>query len=101
MDPQDKQFLLWLANRLVFKHGYDKNDSIIKKILALGSQKAFVINDIDLDKIISKYYAGFFLDKSEDYNLGYTDKERNDIRNHVKSLVVDIVERNIPSNILK
>lgn len=100
MDSQDKQFLVWLANRLVFKHGYDKNDSIIRKILSLGS-KGFIINDKDLDKIISKHYTGFFLEKAEDYNIGYTEHERNEIRNHVKALMVDIFNKNIPSQILK
>lgn len=103
MDSKDKEFLIWLSNRLIFKHGYIEQDSIIKKLLDLGTRSnEIIINNNDLDLIISKYYVDFFLEKSEDANIGYTDKERNQIRQYIKSLVSDIVNNNIPStNLIK
>lgn len=100
MDDTDNDFLQWLANRLIYKHGYDKDDPIVSKLLSFDSDR-FSISDSDLDHILSKYYTGFFLEKTDDCNIGYTDKERDDIRNYVRSLMADIVNKNIPSQILK
>lgn len=100
MDQKDKEFLKWLANRLVFKHGYSQNDPILERLNEVSSSN-FKIDEDDLDKIISKYYTGFFLDKTEDYDIGYTDKERESIRTSVKLLVSDILNKNVPSQIIR
>ena len=101
MDLKDRKFLIWLANRLVFKHGYGKEEAVIRKLVSLSSQNPINISSEDLDKIISKYYAGFFLEKTEDCNIGYNEDERNHIRTYVKSLIVDIINKNIPSQVIK
>lgn len=103
MDSEDQEFLIWLSNRLIYKHGYIEQDEIVKKLLDLGTKtNELIINDKNLDLIISKYYVDFFLEKSEDAKIGYTDNERNEIRQYVKSLVSDIVNNNIPStNLIK
>lgn len=97
MDQKSKEFLSWLANRLVFKHGYSSDDPVVAKLNSLSSSKDDIdLNQDDLDKILSKYYVGFFLDKTDDMNLGYSEKERNDIRSNMKLLVIDIINKNIP-----
>lgn len=103
MHSKDKEFLVWLSNRLIFKHGYLEQDNIIKKLLELGTQSNEIrINNNDLDLIISKYYVDFFLEKSEDTKIGYTEHERNSIRQYVKCLVFDIINNNTPStNLIK
>jgi hypothetical protein len=47
---------------------------------------------MDLDKIIIKYYADFYLDKDNELGLGYTDQERNILRITVKSVTQDILD---------
>lgn len=98
----NKNFLHWLANRLVFKHGYSKKDRIVVQLNQLGlNNNSIDLKDDELDKILSKYYAGFFLEKTDDFNIGYSDKEREEIRSYVKALVTDVINRNIPKTILK
>lgn len=98
MDSKDKEFLIWLSNRLIFKHGYNEQDDIVRKLLSLGTQSSEIkINNNDMDLIISKYYVDFFLEKSEDAQIGYTEHERENIRKYAKSLVSDIINHNIPS----
>lgn len=97
MDSKDKEFLVWLSNRLVFKHGYNKQDNIVKKLISLGIQSSEIkINNKDIDLIISKYYVDFFLEKSEDTQIGYTEHERENIRKYARSLASDIINNNIP-----
>lgn len=101
MNLEDKKFLVWLSNRMIFKHGYSKDDLIIKKLIGLASEQIINVTDTDLDLIISKYYTDFLLDKTEDMDIGYTNTERNNIRVYVKSLVDDIVNKNVPKNTIK
>lgn len=104
MEKEDKDFLSWLSNRLVYKHGYSDNDAVVTRLLSLASQEdhnSLNIQDQELDLIISKYYVDFFLDKADDFRVGYTNLEREELRNHIRSLVIDINNKNIPSSIIK
>lgn len=102
MDTQDKDFLVWLSNRLVYKHGYKEDDAVVSKLIQLSESDCISsISDEELDLIISKYYADFFLDKADDIGFGYTDIEREDIRKKIRSLVYDINNKNIPLNTIK
>jgi len=94
---EDKlNFIQWLCNRLVNKYFYTENDPIISSLyelkLLLSQLKDISINDMDLDKIIIKYYADFHLDKDHQLGLGYTEQERNLLRITVKSVTRDILE---------
>lgn len=92
-------FLGWLSKRLVFKHGYLEHDDVIQKLNKCINDITYVdlkIEDNDLDKIISKYYADFYLEKSQDLNLGYTDSDRKRLRQDIKSIVIDVITKNIP-----
>jgi len=51
----------------------------------------------DIDLIIAKYHVDFFLDKIPELNIGYTNDERDKIREQTKLLVMDIVNRNVPN----
>ena len=105
MNRDKIEFIGWLINRLQFKHNCDPEDVIIQQlrsIIETLKQKPIhiSISDNDLDKILSKYYADFTLDKCEDMQLGFTEEERTNFRNNIKSIVRDIVNKNIPKDFL-
>ena len=58
------------------------------------------ISDADLDKIISKYYIDFMLEKSNEMNIGFTNEERIKFRDNIKRILKDIVNKNIPKDFL-
>jgi hypothetical protein len=96
-------FIKWLINRLLYKHNYRESDVIIlslNEILKYLQPKTYLIDleENDLDKIISKYYADFNLDATDDINIGYTPQQRENLRNQIKHLVSDIVNKNIPQD---
>lgn len=101
MDQTNKEFLRWLANRLIFKHGYSQNDPIIIQLNELIAKNFMDLQDDELDKILSKYYIGFFLEKTEDIKIGYSNEERDEIRSYAKSLIFDVINKNIPETILQ
>lgn len=88
-------FIEWLINRLIHKHRYAMEDSIVQSLVdikhTLKYQQAIDINDQSLDKIISKYYADFYLDKCDDMTIGFTDDERTSLRQSIKNIVRDIL----------
>jgi hypothetical protein len=103
MDRQDNSiFLYWLMNRLRYKHNYSVNDPVIVELStimkSMQNQELIDIQDSDLDKIISKYYIDFFLDKTEDFNVGYSENERSVFRTNIRSIVSDIINKDIPKN---
>lgn len=99
---EDINFLRWLSQRLIHLHGYHANDTVVfrlnEAIKNLLSPKRISISNDDLDKIISKYYVDFYLDKGQDnnFNVGFSDKERHDLRKTIRNLTADIVNFNIP-----
>lgn len=97
----EKNFLLWLSQRLIFKHEYQPDSFVVQKLIKLAKSQDIDINDQDLDMIIGKYYVDFFLDKAGEMNIGYTTQERETIRNNVRSMTVDIINKNISLNIIK
>jgi uncharacterized linocin/CFP29 family protein len=95
----DIDFLEWLARRLVYKHGYESNDSIIQRILDIKNklQNTPHIKDEDLDTIISKYFVDFLLDITEDINIGYSEKDRKFLRSSIRSIIQDVFNKDIHS----
>ena len=83
-------------------HKYSANDPVIielsNMISSINDYKFLNIGDNDLDKIISKYYIDFLLDKTDDLKIGYSQDERLEFRNNIKSIIADIVNKNIPTN---
>lgn len=98
-DKEDTTFVKWYINRLVFKYKVPL-DQNFKKFYSLlhksNNAKKICLLASDLDKIISKYYADFFLDKSE--NMGYTEEERKKLREHILQISYDILNNKVPSD---
>jgi hypothetical protein len=99
---EDIAFLCWLKQRLVHYHKYDHNDSILVKFNSIidrfSHKKDLSISNDDLDKILSKYYVDFYLEKSGDdqFKIGYNNQERRKLRELIRNLVTDIINVNIP-----
>lgn len=98
-------FLCWLKQRLVYCHKYDNNSLILLKLKSiidtLSKQKTLSISNNDLDKIISKYYVDFYLEKNNDNDplkIGYNNQERRKLREIIRCLVTDVINLNIPNN---
>jgi hypothetical protein len=94
----DTNFIGWLISRLEYLHGYAKDDPIICRLNKI--KHSFKYSNNDLDKVISKYFIDFFLNKDTSTNIGYTDKERDDLRHAIKQIIEDIRSNNIPKEIL-
>jgi hypothetical protein len=98
MNSKDRDFLIWLSNRLIYKHGYSYDSCVIQNILGLSNGTIASISDDNLDLIICKYYTDFFLDKEENSTFGYTKEQRENLRQTIKSLVGDVIEHNLPNH---
>lgn len=102
LNISDSQFLEWLIKRLSNVHGYSIDNDIINRLsnisksIELYNKKC---SDDDLDKIISQYFVDFFLTKDETTSIGYTDKERDNLRNAIKKIMDDIRLNRIPKEI--
>lgn len=100
-----EQYLLWLIQRMLYKHGESKE--LVKPlydIIEYLKPKVYTldISDSDLDRIIAKYYVDFNLDACEDSNIGFSEDQRKELRRCIKGLMVDVLNRNIPKdNIIK
>ncbi len=98
ISAEDTIFLRWFTNRLVFRYGVDNSDLNFQKFYGLLQkiQGPLSINipSEDLDKIICKYYADFYLEKSD--SMGYSEQERTKLRKQVLDLCYDIVNKNVP-----
>lgn len=95
------EFLNWIINRLIYKHGYDENDHSIFQlreiIKELGKPIEIELSDREFDLVLQKYFVDFHLDKCDD-GLGYTFKEREKLRLDMKNLVLDVVNKNVPNS---
>lgn len=97
---EDIRFLRWLSQRLTYLHGYNANDTVVvqlnKAIKNLLCPQKILISNNDLDQIISKYYIDFYLEKKENdnFNIGFSEKERNNLRKTIRDLVTDIMNFN-------
>jgi hypothetical protein len=88
-------YLEWIFNRLVYRFKDDAFDlETSKNILSKIKKPNFNIDDDILDKIISKYYVDFYLDKNN--NIGFTDAERSNLRSTIKNLVDDVIHKRVP-----
>jgi len=60
------------------------------------------LSTLEIDKIISQYFVDFNLTKDETLNIGYTDKERDRLRNDIISIAIDFYKQNVPKeNLIK
>lgn len=88
-------YLEWIFNRLEYRFKDDpKNIDTAKKIINKIKNPNLNIEDNNLDKIISKYYVDFYLDKQD--NIGFSKNERDELRLMIKNLVKDVIYQRIP-----
>lgn len=89
-------FLDWFINRMIYKHGYSKEDQSIITLQEirqrLSTPQSIEINQTDLDSIIRKYYADFDFEKEDCW--GFTDEERTRLRNTLLNITNDIIQHN-------
>lgn len=104
---KDITFLKWLYNRLVYRYNLAESDNICTSLKNIIHKVLCPINinlsNSDLDKIISKYYVDFNLDKQIldiNCNIGFTHEERIKLRNTIRSLVKDIINIDVPKDFL-
>jgi hypothetical protein len=97
IDIKDVLYLEWIFNRLLYRFK-DKEEyirtgrNILKKIT---NPKLNIENNL-LDKILSKYFIDFNLHKTE--SIGYSDTDREALRNNIKSIIQDIIDQKIPKD---
>lgn len=88
--PQEpNEFLGWLANRLQFK--FKEDPTITNSLNNILSNYKLIPKRIPIeliDEICKKHYPDFDLEKVSDLNMGYTNKERMQIRD----FVIDIIK---------
>jgi len=101
----DLEFLDWMVNRLIHKHDYAESDStiaILKRIKErLCDSVSCEIDDESLNNLLGHYYVGFNLEPSEDFPIGFSEKQREDLRNVTRSIVRDIVNKRKRQPIIK
>jgi|LakMenEpi03Aug12_release.lakeMendotaPanAssembly.Ray.scaffolds.fasta_scaffold05897_30 hypothetical protein len=99
----DSEFIAWLNSRLQNIHGYDTNNSIISRLRTIMNKIAIYqkpCSDADLDKIISRYFIDFYLIRDNTTTIGYTNEERNNLRQSIKHIIADVLTNNVPKDIL-
>lgn len=103
LDWSDIDFIEWLISRLKYLHGYSTYGDIVNRLdhikhsLEIYSKQ---YSDTDLDKIISQYFIDFCLSRDETTSIGYTESERNNLRNAIKRIIADVHSNNVPKDIL-
>lgn len=89
----DIKFLEWITNRLNYK--YSENTEILDVLKSITSEKITMPKDLDNDmveKCCRKHFFDFDMEKSEDFRVGYTEDERNDIRKLITDIYSTIKE---------
>lgn len=99
----NKRYIEWLIQRMIHKHNEDTTlISPLYSILETIKPKSYNIDlqDSDLDKIISKYYIDFNIEKSDEMNMGFSHEDRKKFRQTLKKIVIDIVNKDIPKDFI-
>ena len=91
--------LTWLKNRCIFRYK-ENNDSqtisIIDTVSKIIEESEVCSIDTNvLDKIITKYYFDFEMNKStgtDGFEIGFTEKDRILLRHNISHIVQDIIQ---------
>lgn len=87
LEPQ--QFLTWIKNRLLYK--YQETEPVLDQIDQFLSDYSFIktnISDEMIDRLCKKYYADFEMDNC-DINIGYSETQRDKLREFMRSVLED------------
>lgn len=90
---KDIEYLSWIAKRLEHKH--KDAPEIIERLKYIASESITMpksINSEIVEKCCKKHFFDFDMDKSDDFKVGYTENERNDIRQLVSDIYSTIKE---------
>jgi hypothetical protein len=85
---KNKEFINWIVQRM--KHKYKEDTIIINSLNYINENFIFVPKKISLefvDKICSKHYPDFNLEKCDDLNFGFDESERMRLRNFVLDII--------------
>lgn len=98
IDLRDILYLEWIFNRLLYRFKDDmKYVEAAKGILnKIKKPPNIIIADDNLNKILSKYFIDFNLQKTG--SVGFNDKDRAELRNSIRSIMSDILSNNIPTD---
>jgi hypothetical protein len=98
IDIKDILYLEWLFNRLLYRFK-DKEEYVKagKNILKKIKRPTIEMNDSGLDKILSKYFIDFNLEKTE--HIGYSEKDRQNLRNNIRLIIQDIIDKKFPKDL--
>jgi hypothetical protein len=86
---KNTEYFNWIISRLTNKH--KENYDIIDKFKSILNESVLapkILRQDIIDMCCKKHFFDFDMEKSDDFKVGYTDKERNNIR----KLVSDIYE---------
>jgi len=91
--------ITWLKNRAKFIHKESDDSNTIHYLNhikdIIESLDIGKISDETLDVIISKYYIGYDCDRPDsletDFEFGFTAKEKEELRNQTKSIMLDLL----------
>lgn len=88
MTQKDSDFLLWLAKRLVFKYG--ENKEILSIVMAIVEKNNMIINSIELLKngIVEKLNESIKLSTHIIYDLKQTNKSIKENINQSKTNIM-------------
>jgi hypothetical protein len=94
---RDIVYLEWIFNRLLYKFKDDSRYIEAAKIV-LNKIKCpqISITDDNLNRILSKYFVDFNLQKTE--TIGFNDSDRKQLRTCIRSIIQDVLTNNIPKN---
>lgn len=95
---KDILYLEWIFNRLLYRFKDDIKYIETAKVILNKIKKPpnIIITDDILNKILSKYFVDFNLQKTE--NIGFNDTDRAELRNCIRSIMSDILTNNIPTD---
>lgn len=95
---EDIIYLEWIFNRLLYKFQDDiKHIQTARTVLnKIKKPDNIKITDNNLNKILSKYFVDFNLQKIG--NIGFDDKDRTRLRDSIRLIVNDILINNIPKD---
>jgi hypothetical protein len=103
IDSSDIDFLYWLKQRLIYLHGYTTDNKSVSRLNLLITKlkdNTIQLSTLEIDKIISQYFVDFNLTKDGTLNIGYTDEERDRLRNDIMSIAIDFYKQNVPKETL-
>lgn len=99
-NKQAIEFLQWLKNRMKYKHGDSRPDvssNIDNVIKLLSDPYKIKPNNLMINTICHKVYPlfNFTKDEQSEFDIGYTAKEKNNVRQIAKKTIEEFININV------